>query len=68
MKTWSFGTHILSKEISACIFRSLLGNIDLMIFQIVFFSRDKISSSTALWHVEKKTFMHSKQQNDAILS
>ena len=54
MKTWSFGTHILSKEISACIFRSLLGNIDLMIFQIVFFSRDKISSSTALWHVEKK--------------
>ena len=65
MKTWSFGTHILSKEISACIFLSLLGDIDLMIFQIVFFSRDKISSSTALW---KKTFMHSKQQNDAILS
>ena len=54
MKTWSFGTHILSKEISACIFLSLLGDIDLMIFQIVFFSRDKISSSTSLWHAGKK--------------
>ena len=54
METWSFGTHILFKEISASIFRTLLGDIDLMIFQIVFFSRDKTSSSTALCQVGKR--------------
>ena len=54
METWSFGTHILFKEISASIFRTLLGDVDLMIFQIVFFSRDKTSSSTALCQVGKR--------------
>ena len=48
METWSFGTHILFKEISASIFRTL------MIFQIVFFSRDKTSLSTALCQVGKR--------------
>ena len=54
METWSFGTHIMFKEISASIFRTLLGDIDLMIFQIVFFSREKTSSSTALCQVGKR--------------
>ena len=43
MKTGSLGTHILFKKISASIFSSLLGNIDLMIFQIAFFLLRKIT-------------------------
>ena len=54
MKTGSFGIHILLKKICASVFSSPLGNIDLMIFQIFFFSWDKISSSTALWQEGKR--------------
>ena len=68
MKTGSLGTHILFKKISASIFSSLLGNIDLMIFQIAFFFLGQnfiVQSSLAS---RKKTFMHPKQQNETILS
>ena len=68
METWSFGTHILFKEISVSIFRTLLGDIDLMIFQIVFFSRDKTSSSTALCQVGKRRLciLNNKMMQDCL--